>query len=74
MSSSVLGRNVREGDWLLDYTSARLMLHAPTRPLGALLAAHLSPLRALPRSLLPAYLVAFLRGVHGVLVAHGGAP
>ena len=50
-----LAANLRAGDWLLDYTTARLESRSATLPLSVWLREAFSSLRLLPRYLIPRY-------------------
>ena len=50
-----LAANLRSGDWLLDYITARLQSRPATQPLSAWFSEAFSSLRLLPRYLIPRY-------------------
>ena len=50
-----LAANLRSGDWLLDYITARLQSRSATQPLSAWFSEAFSSLRLLPRYLIPRY-------------------
>ncbi|XP_028161356.1 glycogen debranching enzyme isoform X1 [Ostrinia furnacalis] len=59
--------NLRAGDWLLEYTWARLEREPRLAPLGRRCRELLRPVTELPRFLVPAYADALLRALHGEL-------
>ena len=64
-----LAANLREGDWLLDYTLARLEARQDTQHLALWLRAAFLSLRALPRYLVPRYFDSIVMEVWRVLRA-----
>ena len=63
-----LAANLRGGDWLLDYITARLQSRPATQPLAAWFREAFSSLRLLPRYLIPRYFDSVLvRGYRAVL-------
>jgi len=62
--------NIRSGDWLLDYISARLHSRPSTSPLATWLDTYFSHLTSLPRYLIPRYLDTTLVTVYGALLDH----
>ncbi|CAG9785346.1 unnamed protein product [Diatraea saccharalis] len=59
-----LCRNLRDGDWLLDYHARRLEREPRLRALGARVRELARPLADLPRYLAPAYAGALLAALH----------
>lgn len=61
-------KNLREGNWLLEYIGSRLVKHSSTKELGDWLTQGLSVLGQLPRYLIPAYFDMFMRPVYLALL------
>ena len=55
--------NLREGNWLCEYTANRLLVHSGTRALGEWLAQVLREVGLMPRYLIPCYFDAIITGV-----------
>jgi len=62
--------NIRSGDWLLDYITARLSSRTTTSQLAGWLESNFANIRKLPRFLIPRYLDSTLVAVYGVLMDH----
>ena len=61
--------NLRSGDWLLDYTSGRLLKVDGTKKLGMWLRDKaFAPMKGLPRYLVPRYFDAVVTGVYTALL------
>lgn len=61
--------NLRAGDWLMDYTCARLERDPRLAAVAAKYREAFRPISALPRFLVPAYFAAAAGALHGALVA-----
>ncbi|KAI0207634.1 Glycogen debranching enzyme [Lamellibrachia satsuma] len=59
--------NLRTGDWLLDYVTNRLKVHAGTKQLGMWFETAFSNLRRAPRYLIPCYFDAIISGVYTIV-------
>lgn len=59
--------NLRAGDWLLEYTAARVEREPRLARVAARYREALSPLAALPRYLVPAYAAARLQALHAAV-------
>lgn len=60
--------NLRDGHWLCDYTSGRLIRDVGTEKLGRFLEARLAPLKDIPRFLVPSYFDIIITQTHAALV------
>lgn len=58
-----LCHNIREGDWLVDYSVNRLLRHEETKPFGLWLQKVFECLKKVPRYLIPSYFDAIITGV-----------
>ncbi len=57
--------NLREGDWLMDYTASRLVDYPGTKALGQWLEQEaFQPLKGMPRYLIPKYFDAIVTGLY----------
>ena len=65
-----LAANLRAGDWLLDYITARLQSRPATRPLSAWFTEAFSSLRQLPRYLIPRYFDSLIVSGHRAVLQH----
>ncbi|XP_033222328.1 glycogen debranching enzyme isoform X2 [Belonocnema kinseyi] len=63
-----LCKNLRDGNWLIDYLWKRLKEDESTRPLGEWLEKALEPLKTIPRYLVPSYFDVILVNVYTILL------
>lgn len=61
-------QNLREGDWLMDYTANRLKNKTGTMILGEKLAATFEQIKKIPRYLIPCYFFNTIGRVHREMV------
>lgn len=61
-------QNLREGDWLMDYTVNRLQNKTGTMMLGEKLAETFEQIKKIPRYLVPCYFFNVVRHVHTEMV------
>jgi len=63
-----LFNNLRDGDWMLDYISNRLLNNYSTKKLGIWLQRVFDTLKKIPRHLVPCYFDAILTGVEEMIL------
>ena len=61
-------QNLREGDWLMDYTADRLKSKSGTKALGEKLAETFDQIKKIPRYLIPCYFFNVISRVHREMV------
>ena len=61
-------QNLREGDWLIDYTLNRLKNKAGTIKLGNWLEKIFKPVKEIPRYLIPCYFYFIINGLYDQLI------
>lgn len=62
--------NLRDGNWMIDYIHQRLKQSENTTPLAVWLEKHLSPLKEMPRYLIPTYFDVIVTGIYDLLTEH----
>lgn len=60
--------NIRQGDWLIDYTVGRLKATPKTKPLSDKLQEAFQPIKEIPRYLTPCYFHLFASHVYKQMV------
>ncbi|XP_058825624.1 glycogen debranching enzyme isoform X2 [Topomyia yanbarensis] len=63
-----LANNLREGNWLIDYCSERLLKYPNLIPAAKWLTKNLAPLKEIPRYIIPSYFDVILTGVHRLII------